>query len=729
MATAPALPPGFVIDDVHTSPPAGFVVDANRGQYGSGGMEDTGTLGEELPDNVPDGATDIQRDEAGHLISYRDPTTKRMVVAIAGNATPAQVAGVADGSAAAGARGLADTITFGTADELGSAAHAAMDALSSDQSFGDAYDQHIKQIRDVMGADEAEHPTARLAGQLLGGFANIPVGLESVGLKAGTEALRAGADIREARAIAAQAITRRMAAAGAAQGAAYGAGSGTDTGERLLGAVEGGVMGAGTGFGLGKIGEAAAPRLAARAAAARALPLTDAEKALAAADRANVVPFAADIGGPGIKRMVAGNIQTPFGSGPLTEAANATVDSAKAERSRIAAAIGSALDPEAAGENIRTGVQKAIDSTRTEAKSFYSPAEKATAGVTLDTPTALAKLDEHITELDENPAGEMALSTLQALRDRLAKGGITVRGLRGMRTSLRDQFIKEGLRGSDVERRVNQVVDAAADDINTGLSRKGLTDAASNFRQGDTLWKKRVDLIDNVFTPLVGTREKPKSGEAIVKSLTADLQGNNARAARLLRSLPEEEANNARASIIAALGHPLPGAQDATGGGFLLPKFLTDWNKIGPSAKKAYFGEEARAALNDLATVAGNTKEAMKYAGHSNSGGIISANLTSGGLGASVVALLTGHPLVAAASAFPALNQAVTSRVLASPRFVRWLARAPKSQLSNEAYLDRLTRIVRAEPAIANDLLGLQSRLSEAMHPERVAAQKPEDRK
>jgi hypothetical protein len=69
--------------------------------------------------------------------------------------------------------------------------------------------------------------------------------------------------------------------------------------------------------------------------------------------------------------------------------------------------------------------------------------------------------------------------------------------------------------------------------------------------------------------------------------------------------------------------------------------------------------------------------------------------------------------------------QVGAGKLLASPKFARWLASAPKkpNAAAQLAHINRLTRIATANPVIANDVLGLQERLAKAFTQQPVAAQ------
>lgn len=607
----------------------------------------------------------------------------------------AQMAATPGASMAAGAL---DTMTLGFADELAGLAGA------------DTEEFRLKQELSA-----AANPTASVVGQLAGG-AVLPTRALAVGKGAAQaafrEALAGGVARAEARQIAKDAARKAIIAAsakeGAAYGGAYGAGSAEgDLGDRAAAGAIGALAGGAGGAAVSTLGT----KLVGRGGGA--VELTPQRQAAQAAERLGMDLLPADAGGPMTRRATSVASQTIAGGQPIIKAAEKINDQAQGVRDRIASAVGEAFSPEAAGQRVIEGAKVYRNSSRDEARVFYSGAEKATKDFKATPTKALDVLDRNIAELGETPGGAAGLSTLKGIREDLANGKTGVAGIRNMRTALRDQFAATGLRGSDLERRTGQVVDAAAEDVANSLRDAGKGEAARLFESGDRAWKARAKTIDTVLEPIIG-KDGTKSGEKVVQTLMADLQSNNARAVKLLNTLPEAEQNNLRASIIGGLGRSTKGAQNAEGDAFSLSRFLTNWNEIGETAKRAYFGPEARAALNDLAKIAEVTKEAQGYLNRSNTGGVLGNLLTlSAGVG--------GIPsFVATVGA-----QYGVGRLLASPKFARWLARAPKTSLSGPAYVDRLSRIAAAEPAIATDILGLQQRLQQAFSastPTRLAA-------
>lgn len=142
-------------------------------------------------------------------------------------------------------RGVADTVTFGTADEIAAGLDTIIPATPGSRSgwtdgFGEAYRQNVAQQRGIDTADRTDLPVTRVAGQVTGGFVpGAGVARAAVG---GTRLARAG----------------RAVGAGAAIGGAYGFGSGEGNAlERIPDAA----AGAGIGAALGPIAAPAANAL------------------------------------------------------------------------------------------------------------------------------------------------------------------------------------------------------------------------------------------------------------------------------------------------------------------------------------------------------------------------------------------------------------------------------------------------------------------------------------
>lgn len=222
------------------------------------------------------------------------------------------------------------------------------------------------------------------------------------------------------------------------------------------------------------------------------------------------------------------------------------------------------------------------------------------------------------------------------------------------------------------------------------------------------------------------------SAEQVINKFESMAQnrGDSAKFAAEIASMAPEEAQSLRALLINRMGAV---REDASGGEvFSIKRFLDRYTRdMTKEAKSTLFGNaELRQHMDDLARIAEGVSRSEALRGHSNTGAINSLNATTGGLGGAAVALLTGHPIVAAGLTVPAITQKVGAELLTSPMFLRWVARAPRSAngAANRAHLSRLATIAAREPAIANDILPLQQALQQAL-PQVAAEGEPQQRR
>lgn len=470
-------------------------------------------------------------------------------------------------------------------------------------------------------------------------------------------------------------------------------------------------------------GGGAVPKPASIPGAAAAIAETEGQQVLSAAQRLNqqlgtkIEPLAADVGGPGTRNLTGAAAKLPLAASPIVKASERVTSEAQAARDAIAKLAGNPTEQETAGEAALSGAEKFIKQSKAKVNALYTRAREQGGGQPVDLANARQTLDDQIAELSQVPGGAPGLDKLKALRAELDKP-FPVEGVRGMRTNLRDQFASDGLRGSDIERRVGLVSDAAEQDIIASLEAAGKTDAAQAYKAAAAAHKERIGVIDNILAPIIGAKgSAPKSGEEIMNAIGAATQRNNARLGRFIEALPKDDAATVRASLISGLGKSSKGTQNAAGDAFSLPQFLTHWNGMTPAAKRTLFGGELRAALDDLARVAQGTKEAQRFANFSNTGGAVGLAAT-GGISSQIFA----HPALTIASL---AGQYGLGKMLASPRFARWLARVPTKAEPAALHINKLRAIAAAEPAIANDIAGLQQQLQQAFSatPYKAAAQ------
>lgn len=613
--------------------------------------------------------------------------------------------------------GGASGTTLGFNDEIMGGIAAAEQALQGGDVQG-AYIANRDMRRRVRDRASAENPGTVLGAEVAGSLL-APIG--GVG----------GAAARGGQA-AARAAVRSGAAVGAVSGAGYG--------EGLAGSVGGAALGAPLGALGGGVGERAARsirmRLAQRARARNSKARAEAgapsasaagREVIEAADRfnaetgANIRPLPADVGGAATRRASGAVAQTTFGAKPLVEGGQALQDEARAGVRAIAERQGAVPQSrQLGGEVTMAGAKKRMERDKLKVDALYAKARKEANGVELPLPMAQTVLQQNIEELRKTPGGAEGLEVLQKLAKDIG-GTFPIDNIKAMRAQL---FIgKDGLHSRDIERRFNEVIDAADLDIEDGLIALGNRKAAEAYAKASEAAAERFKLIDEVLTPILGKQDE-KSGEQVFAAIETLSRGDAVSLGKLIRALPSEEAGSLRGVLIDRLGRATKGQQDADGQAFSLGRFLTQWNDEGLSqgAKRALFDGETIAALDDLARVAQGTKEGQRFANFSNTGG---ATVLNGLMnGTPFVATAAGIVPAAAAAGTSLVAQTQMGRLLASPKFARWLAKMPKQKTpdATRQHVLNLSRIAAADTSIAADTLDLQRQLLAMLSPERVAA-------
>jgi hypothetical protein len=280
-------------------------------------------------------------------------------------------------------------------------------------------------------------------------------------------------------------------------------------------------------------------------------------------------------------------------------------------------------------------------------------------------------LDEQLARLGQlKDTNAPLIRDLEKLKGDLGNG-IRVSGMRDARTALSQGVYDGKLRSGQEKAIYKEVIGALSNDIETGLRSAGRKDALNLFKIADKAWKDRVEYIDTMLEPVIGSK---KSGEQILASIEGMAKGKAGgvrRLSELMRELPDEQADNIRATIADGLGKATPGNQDDTGRQFSAGTFLTRWNQLSPKGKAALFGSgDLRQNLDEIAKIASATKQSGKYASMSNSPAGI---LSNAGI---IASMAYANPKLAALAA---TVQYGTGRLMSSPRFTAWLARVPEN--------------------------------------------------
>lgn len=562
----------------------------------------------------------------------------------------------AAGGLDAAVRGAADVLTLGTADELSAAGKTIFG--------GGTMEDNLRRERAIDKTDEQVNPWLRFGGQLAGG-ALLPMGEA----KTATE----------------------LGKVGAMYGGAYGVGSGEGVKDRFVK----GLGGAGAGLALGYLGGKLVNKIGDGNPPPGGTP-SDLMRDAKDIGIKSVLP--ADVGGPVTRGLTATARQGIVSEYPIAKTVAKAVTEGAAARDQAASLAGNVLDPIDAGELARKAANVYSRETGKTGDALYTRAYDRIGDIKVDLPIARQALKENIDDLKQAIGGENdpLVKQFETLQSQIANGQFSVKGIRMTRTRLRDQMMERGLRGSDTDRRLQTVLDAANQDIENALVAAGKPDAAAALHTANEFWKNRVETIDEVLEPLLG-KNAPRSGEQIFTALERmgkQNTGDAKRLSRLMSALNPAEANSLRASVIHQLGTAKAGQQGAEGGAFSFAEFLTRWNDMSPAAKDVMFQGPARVQLDKLARVSEGIKATSKYANTSNTArSAVGQALLSGTIGGALDVATLGKVTAA---------QYITGLMLASPKVAKVLASA-LSFKTKAAYAAAITRAAGENPALAND--------------------------
>lgn len=444
------------------------------------------------------------------------------------------------------------------------------------------------------------------------------------------------------------------------------------------------------------------------------------------------VPMMPAMTGRTVPQMATGVTHMTLGGIPLADAAEKSILAARAARTRIANEIGSiASDPTAAGQAVQRGSKSFLETSEAKGSKLYEaiPISPQKPAILTNTKTALADLNaglESNPELsglitdprlkayqaalegksEQVPTGLLDSDGNPMMRTVQKGGNLSWGDLKAFRTYIGELAGRPTLQESTAQGALKRLYASLSDDMQATAAADGPKSLAA-FNRANTFWRARQGRIDNVLSMVLGPK-LDKGGQATFNQIEswARNKGDAIKLGQLLRSLPEDEAATVRATVFDRLGLVSPGRQDATGTLFSPNDFVTHWNGLSDRAKATLFpGIEYRSDIDDMVRIAAAMKDANKY-----------ANVSRTSLGTNALALLGAffsNPLYAMGMAGTEMG---AGKLLASQRFARWLASAPKKPNGPAAlaHINRLATIAQAEPPIANEVLQLQQRLAEA---------------
>ena len=273
-----------------------------------------------------------------------------------------------------------------------------------------------------------------------------------------------------------------------------------------------------------------------------------------------------------------------------------------------------------------------------------------------------------------------------------------------------DRLLQPGIArdGSDIAA-LRKLYGALSDDMRLTAATTSPR-AEQQFNRLNQYWRGRETRIEDVFSRLFG-ESNGRSDEAVFRQINQWGKregGDFNRLARTIRSLPADEANTIRATVVERMGWAKAGRQEGSGDVFSPAEFATQWHGLSGRAKSVLFpNREHRQNLDKLARTMDRMKAAGEFTNFSNTS--LGSNAAAHAVGLSVAPITTA---VLAAAQFGA------GKLLASPRFARWMASAPEkaTPAAMRRWTESLGVVASRETGLAGDIRAVQDSLRQAVN-------------
>jgi hypothetical protein len=273
-----------------------------------------------------------------------------------------------------------------------------------------------------------------------------------------------------------------------------------------------------------------------------------------------------------------------------------------------------------------------------------------------------------------------------------------------LRTLVGDEISNNSL-ASDVPRSKWKALYAAlSTDLDDAARATGNPGATKAMERANRFSRAGYDRIGDILDKVANQNIPEKIFKSAVNP--ADMQAGATKIQGIMKSLAPAERDVVKSAFVRRMGTATAGAQDAEGGVFSPQTFLTNWNRMSPQAKDVMFTSadgNLRKSLDSIAQTADRIRQGGKVlANPSGTGPVVAA---TGLISSVATAIGTGNYHVAAGLLTSAAGANLTSRLMANPRFVGWLARATKisnPELARQAVLS-LGKTMQGEPPDVQD--------------------------
>ncbi|WP_395006888.1 hypothetical protein [Cypionkella sp.] len=463
------------------------------------------------------------------------------------------------------------------------------------------------------------------------------------------------------------------------------------------------------------MGEVAVPELAgvsstslaagrvAGAAAKMEAPVTARQAAARAASDLGVTP-SLGMTGKGGAMAAAAMEKIPLSSSIIAKDAARVVGEVESAFTKAVAGVGTPKGAVGAGDQLQAGLGKYVEGFKARSAQMF---DKVAQEMPPTTKVKIASTEKAVADakqyFGDNPqlAAKLGLNAWDGVIGEAAQNGISWQALRQFRTKIGEAIgSNRGALADEDMGRLKSLYGAITEDMGVAAQSQGPA-AAKAWREANGYYKSGATRIEKYLDKTISADSPERAFEAFTAMTKADRAGSDVqRMQQIKASLSRDDWNDVSASIVDRLGRANPGAQDASGTAFSPAKFLTEWNKISPEAKKILLPDEARGELQKLAVVADRVKAGNAERNMSNTGtpGAWLAIL----FGSSASPVTTGSALVANTLTAKALTsqtflQAMNAAARGDTRAMRAMS-STSGAFAEDA--NTIMRLIAAESAV-----------------------------
>lgn len=263
--------------------------------------------------------------------------------------------------------------------------------------------------------------------------------------------------------------------------------------------------------------------------------------------------------------------------------------------------------------------------------------------------------------------------------------GLPFSALKELRTKIGKESQSNAIMGTPEQAEFKQLYGAMSQDMKNAVALADLKNgtmpaaggsATTALNRANTYYSRAMDRAE-ALDPIANRNTPESAYGAVAKSLETGPTIYQ----RLRGAVQPETRQKIVASVIDDLGKAAPGQQGADGEAWSPRTFLTNYNRLDPQARTELFkripgGTKMADDLHDVAKAAEMVSDASKV--WANPSGTTAAAVSRGTLWSLTVGAFFQPVIAGTVAGGLALNHQASQRLLLNPKFVNWLAKAPK---------------------------------------------------